>query len=62
MSEVVMGTDVTPTGKGQAPILKEIRDRLQIKEGDRTTFTLLPCLVGSNAALADVWSAHGIRR
>ena len=34
--------DATLTSKGQTTIPKEIRDGLQIKEGDRMTFTLLP--------------------
>jgi antitoxin PrlF len=37
-----MTTDATLTSKGQTTIPKEIRDGLQIKEGDRMTFTLLP--------------------
>jgi AbrB family looped-hinge helix DNA binding protein len=37
-----MSTDATLTSKGQTTIPKEIRDGLQIKEGDRMTFTLLP--------------------
>ena len=37
-----MATDATLTSKGQTTIPKEIRDGLQIKEGDRMTFTLLP--------------------
>src|ERR1700733_9134439 len=37
-----MSTDATLTSKGQTTIPKEIRDGLQMKEGDRMTFTLLP--------------------
>ena len=36
-----MSTEATRTSKGQIAIPKEIRDGLQIKEGDRVTFTLL---------------------
>jgi antitoxin PrlF len=34
--------DATLTSKGQTTIPKEIRDSLNMKEGDRMTFTLLP--------------------
>jgi antitoxin PrlF len=34
--------DATLTSKGQTTIPKEIRDSLNMKEGDRITFTLLP--------------------
>lgn len=37
-----MSTEATLTSKGQTTIPKEIRDGLQIKEGDRMIFTLLP--------------------
>jgi antitoxin PrlF len=37
-----MSTDATLTSKGQTTIPKEIRDSLNMKEGDRMTFTLLP--------------------
>ena len=37
-----MTTDATLTSKGQTTILKEIRDRLGMKPGDRMTFTLMP--------------------
>ncbi len=37
-----MTTEATLTSKGQTTIPKEIRDSLQMKEGDRITFTLLP--------------------
>jgi antitoxin PrlF len=40
--ELIMSTDATLTSKGQTTIPKEIRDGLQIKGGDRMTFTLLP--------------------
>jgi antitoxin PrlF len=35
-------TDATLTSKGQTTIPKQIRDSLNMKEGDRMTFTLLP--------------------
>ena len=37
-----MSTDATVTSKGQTTIPKKIRDSLQIKAGDRITFTLMP--------------------
>ena len=37
-----MTIDATLTSKGQTTIPKEIRDSLNMKEGDRMTFTLLP--------------------
>jgi AbrB family looped-hinge helix DNA binding protein len=37
-----MSTDATVTSKGQTTIPKKIRDELQMKAGDRLTFTLLP--------------------
>ena len=37
-----MSTDATLTSKGQTTIPKEIRENLQMKAGDRMTFTLLP--------------------
>jgi len=37
-----MSTDATVTSKGQTTIPKKIRDDLQMKAGDRLTFTLLP--------------------
>jgi AbrB family looped-hinge helix DNA binding protein len=37
-----MRTDATVTSKGQTTIPKKIRDDLQMKAGDRLTFTLLP--------------------
>jgi len=36
-----MTADSTLTSKGQTTIPKDIRDRLQMKAGDRMTFTLL---------------------
>lgn len=37
-----MSTDATVTSKGQTTIPKKIRDSLQMKAGDRLTFTLMP--------------------
>ena len=37
-----MSTEATLTSKGQTTITKEIRDGLNMKTGDRMTFTLLP--------------------
>jgi len=37
-----MSTEATLTSKGQTTIPKEIRDGLNMKTGDRMTFTLLP--------------------
>jgi antitoxin PrlF len=37
-----VSTDATVTSKGQTTIPKKIRDELQMKAGDRLTFTLLP--------------------
>ena len=37
-----MGTDATMTSKGKTTIPKKIRDALQMKAGDRITFTLMP--------------------
>ena len=37
-----MPPDATLTSKGQTTIPKEIREGLNMKEGDRMTFTLLP--------------------
>ena len=37
-----MPRDATLTSKGQTTIPKEIRESLNMKEGDRMTFTLLP--------------------
>ncbi len=37
-----MSTDATLTSKGQTTIPKEIRDSLDMKPGDRMTFTLMP--------------------
>ncbi len=36
-----MSTDATMTSKGQTTIPKKIRDDLQMKAGDRITFTLM---------------------
>lgn len=51
----------TLTSKGQATIPKDIRDRLQLKQGDRLDFTLLPD--GSVRMVAqnlDIAALHGI--
>ena len=37
-----MPPDATLTSKGQTTIHKEIRESLNMKDGDRMTFTLLP--------------------
>ena len=37
-----MSTDSTLTSKGQTTIPKAIRDRLQMKAGDKMTFTVMP--------------------
>lgn len=37
-----MSTDSTLTSKGQTTIPKDIRDSLDMKPGDRMTFTMLP--------------------
>jgi antitoxin PrlF len=37
-----MSTDATLTSKGQTTIPKAIRDGLNMKAGDRMTFTLMP--------------------
>jgi antitoxin PrlF len=37
-----MSTDATLTSKGQTTIPKAIRDGLNMKTGDRMTFTLMP--------------------
>jgi antitoxin PrlF len=37
-----MSTDATLTSKGQTTIPKPIRDSLDMKAGDRMTFTLMP--------------------
>ena len=37
-----MSTEATLTSKGQTTIPKAIRDGLQMKTGDRMTFTLMP--------------------
>jgi antitoxin PrlF len=37
-----MDTEATLTSKGQTTIPKTIRDRLQMKAGDKMTFTLMP--------------------
>lgn len=37
-----MQTDATLTSKGQTTIPKPIRDSLDMKAGDRMTFTLMP--------------------
>ena len=37
-----MSTDATLTSKGQTTIPKSIRDSLDMKAGDRMTFTLMP--------------------
>ena len=42
MERILMSTDATVTSKGQTTIPKKIRDSLQIKAGDRITFTLMP--------------------
>ena len=51
-------SDATLTSKGQTTIPKEIRDGLNMKEGDRITFTLLPdgsvIMRVKNKPLADV--------
>jgi antitoxin PrlF len=39
---LIVTIDATLTSKGQTTIPKEIRDSLNMKEGDRITFTLLP--------------------
>ena len=38
----LMPPDATLTSKGQTTIPKEIREGLNMKDGDRMTFTLLP--------------------
>jgi AbrB family looped-hinge helix DNA binding protein len=40
--ELTMSSDATLTSKGQTTIPKSIRDSLQMKAGDRMTFTLMP--------------------
>jgi AbrB family looped-hinge helix DNA binding protein len=40
--ELAMSTDATLTSKGQTTIPKAIRDGLNMKAGDRMTFTLMP--------------------
>lgn len=37
-----MSSDGTVTSKGQTTIPKKIRDNLQMKAGDRLSFTLMP--------------------
>jgi AbrB family looped-hinge helix DNA binding protein len=42
MERILMNADATVTSKGQTTIPKKIRDSLQMKAGDRLTFTLMP--------------------